>query len=251
MASNNGKIDFLKLNQQTSEYFYPGYNIFFMHGWFSSYLSAPSDSEEDEVIPCYLILDEDKINNEKVFAKFIDNLMLIFTQMADSIYEKNKLIKPMVNPAQPNNFNAENLSSEEKSNLLIWLYGYLCGYLTIGADITEYCKDNKLLDNTFFPALQSICSLLLLLESEIKAENIFSGEVLQDFKDLLIDIAEMWEADEVGRSLTDLVAEMVLSDSLNGLVKALNAIFYVVRTADEAKLNSQPATTLLNNLSVH
>lgn len=244
-------IDYIKLNKKANEYFYTGYDIFFMHGWMCSYLSAPSDSEEDEIIPCYLILNEENIKKEEEFTAFIDDLMLIFTELAENIYEKNKLIKPLINLSTPNNFNTDNLSDEEQKNLLIWLYGYLNGYLSIGSDITEYCNDEKLLDVTFFPALQEICGTLLKLEDKNSPSNIFSGTVLDNYNDVHKDIIEMWEEDENGRTIVEEFHDKSLQTLLNGLVNALNAIFYTVRIADEARLNSQSVSPLLKNLVVH
>lgn len=242
------KIDLNKLNQKTATYFYPGYNLFFIHGWFCSYLSAPSDSEEDIVIPSYLVLDEDKIANETEFAKFIDELMFIYSELSDNIYEKNKQIKPLVNLINPNDFNAHALSQDEKVNLLIWLYGYLCGYLVIGTDITEYCTDEKLLDEKFFPELLTVCSTFLLLDKEIS--GIFSGTVLDDYTDVIADILEMWEVDE-GETLSKQLESVELADVISDFVNALNSIFYIIRTADEARFNLAKENPILNKLIVH
>jgi len=72
-----------KLQQQIELYFYKGYNLFFIHGWFCAYLSSPSDSEEDLLIPTYLILDEEKITDETKFIKVVDDLMVLYNDLAD------------------------------------------------------------------------------------------------------------------------------------------------------------------------
>lgn len=248
MMSKITKIDLHKINQQSIEYFYPGYNLFFIHGWFCSYLSAPSDSEEDLVIPSYLVLNEDKIIDEKKFAKFVDDLMVIYSEISDNIYEKNKQIKPLVNLNNPNDFNVFSLSSVEKENLLTWLYGYLCGYLVIGSDITEYCEDEKLLDDKFFPALLTVCSIFLLLDKEHPA--LFMDEVLEDFLDVKADILDMWEVDE-GQTLQEQLADVVLADVMPDFVNALNSIFYIIRVADEARFASDQQSPLLKKLVIH
>ena len=241
-------IDLPKLNIETAKYFYKGYDIYFIHGWFCAYLSAPSDSEEDDVIPTYMILDEDKISDEKVFTKFIDSLMELFSEIADSIYEKNKPLKPLVNL---NNNNIETLNEEEKHNLFIWLYGYLSGFIVIGSDITEYCTDDKLLDEVFFPSLMIVCSSLLLLEKEVNPKDLFAKQSLEDYNDLCLDIADMWESDENGKTLPETLEGESYSLSLTELSQALAAIFYVVRTADEVKVSEKAVSPLLKSLSIH
>ena len=65
-------IDLEALNRELTTYFYRGYDLHFIHGWFCAYLSAPSDSEDDLLIPTYLIVDEDKIADEPKFAKLVE-----------------------------------------------------------------------------------------------------------------------------------------------------------------------------------
>ena len=74
------------LNQELKEYLYTGYDLHFVHGWFSAYLSAPSDSEEDLLIPTYLILDENKIKDEQEFASLVDRLVVVYSELADTIF---------------------------------------------------------------------------------------------------------------------------------------------------------------------
>ena len=242
-------FDLALLNKETNKYFYKGYDIFFIHGWFSAYLSAPSDSEEDDVIPTYLVLNEEKVIEEQVFNKFVDQLMLVFGDIAENIFEKNKALKPLVS-LDITNVN-DNLSAEEKHNLFIWLYGYLSGFVVIGSDITEYCRDDKLLDEVFFPALMTVCSALLLLAKELNPTQIFEESSLDDFNDLCLDLQDMWEADEEGKTLVDTLQGEKFSLTYTDLTDALTAIFFVVRTADEARVNQESINPLLKNLSVH
>ena len=220
------------LQKQTQTYFFKGYDIYFIHGWFCAYLSSPSDSEEDLVIPMYLVLDEEKIIDENVFTKFIDGLMDMYTDLADKIYEQNKLIKPLVNIEHPNNFLNNSPTELEQVNLLNWLYGYLSGYLSIGADITEYCTDDALLTEKFFPALFTVCVCFLILNKQITANKYYTGDVLIDFNELCEDVTSMWEADDTA-SISDQVETTTLMDGLNNLVQALSTIFFVVRKAEE------------------
>jgi hypothetical protein len=244
-------FDLAKLNSKACEYFYQGYDIFFIHGWFSAYLSAPSDSEEDDVIPTYMILNEDKIADEKLFTKFIDELMLMFSDIADSIYEKNKSLKPLINLGSPNNFTPDSLTDDEKRNLLVWLYGYLSGFIVIGSDITEYCKDDKTLDEVFFPALSIVCSAFLLLDKEVNPKKLFTGQALDDYYDLCLDIEDMWERDENDKTLAESLHGVEYIVPVAELSNALSAIFFVVRTADESRINAQAVNPLLKNLSIH
>ena len=226
------KIDFSRLEQETTKYFYSGYNLSFMHGWFCSYLSASVDSEDDLVIPSYLILNEDRLINEQEFSKFIDRLMLVYVDIADSIYEKNKQIKPLINFINPRDANLQ-LSTEDKTNLLIWLYGYLCGYLVIGTDVTEYCYNEQLLNDKFYPELLVVCQAFLLLDQELDVS--FTSPMLDDYLDVKADIINMWEFDDGSNILTQ-ITNIKLGDILGKLINALNNIFYTVRTLDEARL---------------
>ena len=228
-----------KLQQQIELYFYKGYNLYFIHGWFCAYLSSPSDSEEDLLIPTYLILDEEKITDETKFIKVVDDLMVLYNDLADKTYEQNKLIKPLVNIDEPNNFGVNPMTPQEKTNLLFWLYGYLSGHLVIGVDITEYCKDEALLDEKFFPAVFTLCVGLLLLnkDKDISKTNLFAADVLEDFKEICDDVMSMWEDD--GESLEDRLKEYSLSEVTPNIVDALNSIFYVVRKSEEHRLEKK------------
>jgi hypothetical protein len=240
--------DLVKLNKQTQQYFYKGYTVHFMHGWFCAYLAAPSDSEEDLVIPTYLILDEAKISNERAFAQFIDDLMLLYSEIADNIFEHNKLIKPLVNLTNRNSFPIDALTTDEKLNLQQWLYGYLCGHLVIGNDITEYCDDEKLLDEKFFPALFTVCSAFLLLDKEVEINSTLAATALDDYEEVKADLIEMWEVAE-GQTILDQLVQASLTNILADLVAALNTLFSVVRTVDEARFSgNMQHHNLLNKL---
>ncbi len=244
------KIDLIKLNQQTISYFYPGYDIYFIHGWFTSYLSSSSDSEEDLILPTYLLLNEDKTIDEKKFALFVDELMYIYSEIADNIYEKNRQIKPLGSLVSPNDFSVLELDEPQKKDLLIWLYGYLCGYLVIGNDISEYCTNQNLLDNKFYPALYTICVVFLLLGNEINTNKLFKEIVLEDYEDVRADIIDMWE-DEENRTILDEIKNISLSEALSDFINALNTVFYVVRVGDEEHFSESSPNSLLKKLVVH
>ncbi len=227
-----------KISIQINEYFYKGYDIYFIHGWIASYLSSPSDSEEDMVIPMYLVLDEDKITDENTFTQFVDNLLDLYKDLSDKTYEQNKLIKPLVNIMHPNNFLIAETTVTEKTNLLNWLYGYLCCYLTIGVDMVEHCHDVDLLEKRFFPALFTICACFILLEAEIgTASLLYTSDDLVDFQELKEDVESMWEDDENG-SFIDGLKKYTLAESMEHLIEALNSVFFVVRKTEETKFNA-------------
>ncbi len=246
------KYELTNLDKLAHKYFYRGYDIMFLHGWFCAYLSAPSDSEDDCVIPSYLILNEEKIDDEKRFSKFIDELMLLYSDLAENIYEKNKLIKPLISLNSANNFDLTSVDDKMKINLLVWLYGYMCGYLVIGVDITEYCSDDKLLEDKFYPALYTLCVIFLLLDQQIDVTTIFDEVAIEDYLDVKADILDLWESVDNGPTLLDAIQQIELDAAIGELVDALNAIFYVIRVADENRYNQDTKNnTLLNRLVMH
>lgn len=247
------KYELTNLNKLSKNYFHQGYDVFFMHGWFSAYLSAPSDSEDDLIIPSYLIVDEENINDEKAFAKFVDEYMALYADLAESIFEKNKLIKPLVSIEVPNLADLTKLDSKTQSSLLVWLYGYLCGYLVVGVDITEYCDDFRLLEEKFYPALYTICVSFLLLDQLIDASTIFNEVAIEDYLDVKADILDLWESTDDGATILDEIKNINLDEALSDLSTALNAIFYVIRVSDEKRYNQQDGVgnPLLKKLVVH
>ena len=244
----NTQANLAKLNQELVAYVWPGYDLHFLHGWFAAYLSAPSDSEDDLLIPSYLILDEDKIKDEQAFAKLVDKLVLVYTDLADSIYENNKLIRPLIDFAKPNSFDPLLFSLEHKRNLLTWLYGYLTGYLAIGGDVTEYATDEALLEDKFYPALFTLCIALFSLAREVKCEN-QAANVSVDFAELEQDLLAMWESED-GEDITAAIEDAIKELDLADIIGALNDLFYVLRVTDEKRFaEKEPATTLLHKLT--
>lgn len=241
------RIDLTELNQELDQYLYKGYDLFFIHGWFCSYISAPSDSEEDLVLPTYLILDEDKVTDEQKFAKLVDKLIALYSELSDNIFEKNKLLKPLINLNEPNKFDPQDLPTEAKQNLLIWLYGYLTCYLVTSADVNEYISDQNLLDNKFYPALFTLNILLVKLSQEVTLDFL-ANNVREDFNELLSDIKQMWESDDENVVVEDLFAKMSSDSDFNDIVSALNDVFYVIRISDENRFTKQN-NTILNKLN--
>ena len=163
------------LNKELLGYVWPGYDLYFVHGWFAAYLSSPSDSEEDLLIPGYLILDETKITDEQHFSRLVDQLVVLYSELADAIYERNKLIRPLIDFKKPNSFDQLSpdwlqLSKKSGRNLLNWLYGYLSAYLAISSDLEQYAVgDNldNLLKDKFYPALFTLCIALFSLTGKV------------------------------------------------------------------------------------
>lgn len=237
------------LNQELVEYLHSGYDLHFVHGWFSAYLSAPSDSEDDLVIPTYLILDEAKIKDETKFAKLVDKLIAVYSDLADAIFENNKLIRPLIDFAKPNTFDPLLFTEQHNRNLLVWLYGYLTGYLAIGGDITEYATNEKLLEERFYPALFTLCVALFKLTQTVKLD-FMAPEVAADFAELQVDLKTMWESEDDEAVVDDLINESIEELDMADIIGALNDVFYVIRVSDESKFaaNTQQ-NSLLNKLN--
>ena len=244
------KIDLHKLNEKTKQYCFNGYDLFFIHGWFVAYLSAPSDNDEDTVLPMGIILDEEQIRNEAVFSKYIDEVMAVFTTIADSIFEQNKLIKPLINLDKPNYF-SNTLTLDEKGNLLRWLYGYLFGSLALSEDVYTYSQDEELIDEVYFPALWEVACVFLKLDKEVVIHDKINDQVKNEYLELKTMMVDLWESEDGSNTtIDDEVISMSLDDALDKMLPALNTIFSVVRNMDEAKFGEQPVpNALLTNLT--
>lgn len=236
------------LNNEIKPYLFQGYDLHFIHGWFTAYLSAPSDSEEDLLIPTYLILDEDNIKDEQKFAKIIDKLINVYSELADNIFEKTKLLRPLIDFNKPNSFDPLLFSDEHKRNLLMWLYGYLTGYLVTATDITECTTNEQLLEDKFFPALFTLSVALISLKSQVDL-SFMSVDVKNDFDELLVDVKAMWESEDNELPTDELFASALAELDLADIIGALNDVFYAIRVIDESQFaNSTANNTLLNKL---
>lgn len=245
----NKNNDLTQINQEICTYLFKGYDLYFVHGWFNAYLSSPSDSEDDLVIPTYLILDEDKISDENKFAKTIDKLIAIYSELSDNIFEKNKPLRPMVDFLKPNTFDPLMLDEETKQNLLMWLYGYLTAYLVTSGDVVEYATNQKLLDEKFFPALFTLCVSLTSLSTQVSLD-FMADDVKADFYETLGDIKSMWESEDDESSVEELFKNSMSELDLADIVGALNDVFYVIRVSDERRfIESQQKNGLLNKLT--
>jgi hypothetical protein len=61
----------------------------------------------------------------------------------------------------------------------------------------------------------------------------------------------MWERDENDKTLAESLHGVEYIVPVAELSNALSAIFFVVRTADESRINAQAVNPLLKNLSIH
>lgn len=229
-------LNYTAINQELSQYLFADYDLHFIHGWFCSYLSSPSDSEEDLVLPSYLVFDETKINDEDKFNKTIDKAINVYSVIADSIYDNNKLIKPLINLAKPNSFEVNKLTDIEKRNLLMWLYGYLTCHVLINEEMPEDEEFEELLDSKFYPAFFALCAAFIKLHRELDALQFHDNEVKQDIVQLVEDLANLWEASEEDElSEKELLENEIANYNYNNLLENLNDIFYVIRVMDEKK----------------
>lgn len=248
MAAIKG-INLEEVDNEFKKYLYQGYDLFFIHGWFNAYLSAPSDSEEDLLIPTYLILDEDDIADENKFSKSVDKLVTLYSQIADNIFENNKPLKPLVSFAKPNSFDPLTFTDVENKNLLMWLYGYLTCYLVTSGEAAEYVTDQKLLDEKLYPALFTLSVALATLSKRISTD-FMSEEVKTDFFEIVDDVKSMWESEEnESLSVDELFTQVENELDLADIVGALNDIFYVIRVSDENRFAATPDETLLGKLN--
>ena len=242
-------INLSEINQELKTYLFAGYDLHFLHGWFSAYLSAPSESEEDLLIPSYLILDEDSVAEEQKFAKLVDKLVNIYSDLAENIFENNKLIRPLIDFDKPNTFDPLLFTVENKRNLLVWLYGYLTGYLVLGNDVTEYITDEDMLEGKFYPALFTLCVAFISLSQDVD-KSFMSAKVADDFAELLGDLKSMWESEEDESDIDSLFAESIAELDLADVIGALNDLFYVIRVSDETRYAAQShQNSLLGRLS--
>lgn len=245
------KVDLIELNQQFSAYCFAGYDLYFVHGWLCAYVSAASESDEDLFIPSYLIVDGAKLSNETeehAFSKLVDQLVSVYCDLAEAVFEKNKPLRPIVDFSQANS-GLTKLELGQKRNLLLWLYGYLTGYLSIGGDISEYCKDETLLEERFYPALYTLCVAFFKLGQELDL-SFMGDEAKTDFAELQQDLQEMWESDEEGVAIEDIFAKETAAVELSSITTALNDLFYVIRISDEIRYaGNNHAVELLNKLS--
>ncbi len=223
-------------NKYSANYLYPGYDIYFIHGWFYSYILSISENSDDLWFPDYLVLDEDKITDNKLFTKFIDNLLLIYTTLVNNAFEKNLPISVLVDV---NNINVTivNLSVIEQSNLLNWLYGYLSGWLVTWNDgLDQYFKDHKNLEDKFYQDMFYLTGAFILLDNQLKPQ--LSEMILSDYNDLKLDLFDIWDLKEpeIIQEFKKLNLNNDSFDILNGVSNSLNSLFQIMRIIDEKNL---------------
>lgn len=208
MSNNYLKLNLAGLNKSLAKYTWKGYDLYFLHGWFTAYLLSSGNSEEDLLIPGYLILDEAKLDDDKQFSGIVDDLVLVYNELAQSIYDKNKQIRPMINYDKPNVFDVNNITEFERHNLLKWLYGYLSAYVITGEDVPAHINDQNLLDGKFYPALFTLCIALFSLDGHVALSDYLSDKFKADYAELKLDLKSMWESDENEPHIEDLFSSM-------------------------------------------
>jgi hypothetical protein len=248
MIKKKPNLDLVTLNHEVSKYFFPGYDLYFIHGWFCAYLSALGESEDDLLIPTYLVLNEGSIDNEQHFDGFIGRLVELYSALADQLYEHNKPLCPLIDLSMPQKFATQTLDDNDKPSLLNWLTGYLNGYLVIGEDITELKDvDEELMEKRFYPGLFTVCMSLLKLVQEVGCASL-GGSARDNFNDVLEDARGMWSSEDGSAMVEQQIAAAIKKIDYNDLSAAVNDIFYVVRSCDEIRYNNPGSSKLLNNL---
>lgn len=248
--NKNRLIDLETSNQELIRYTYAGYDLYFLHGWFTAYLSAPNDSEEDLLIPDYLIIDESRIDNEASFSKTIDLLVDMYSGLAEALFDDNKPICPLIDFSAPTFFDTEAFTSVHFHNLLKWLYGYLAGFMAIGVEISESI-DEDLVNQRFYPALFTLCVAFFYLERKAVLGDVDENNFKPDYEELARDLQQMWESQEGEADIDSLITAAVTELDLKDIAIAVNDIFYVVRRSDELKLAKQSINPLLGKLTTN
>lgn len=241
------QLNLNKLQIKCEEYFYQGYKLYFIHGWFCAYLSSLNDEEEDLLVPSYLILNEDAIKDEKLFLNFIDELVILYKSLSLNTYEQNKLIKPLISVENELNLDGwlnsklTKVSNDQVYfNLLVWLYGYLSNVLSndtkISAEIEA--KYQELLTNRYYAKLYDLSCVFLLLDKYLelsgKYKNSLSQEFIDDYYELKADVIAWWEPDEEGGDIVKQIEKMSITTLISSIIPAINDIFYTIRVIDEA-----------------
>ncbi len=247
-------MSLIEVNKWLSKYTYAGLDIHFVSGWFASYLSSVNDdSTEELLVPDFLIFDENKITNEQDFSKLIDELVKIYSDAADRLYEQNKLLQPMVDLTKPNVIQIDDLSKEQLQALEAWLLGYMYFILTSEVDIAALSSNQTLLDEYYYyPALFTLSIILMDLQIKLQsdAKTNQSPTYVAYLTETIFDLREMWEADDDATNKDTMFDEALANVNYNDLIPALNSIFFVVRKIDEERYaNEQMSKSLLGKLS--
>ncbi|RTK95618.1 MAG: hypothetical protein EKK64_06345 [Neisseriaceae bacterium] len=245
-------LNLVELNNWLVRYTYAGLDLHFVSGWISSYLSSVNDEEqEDLLIPDFLIFDEKRISNEQDFSKLIDQLVNLYSDMADRLYEQNKLIQPLINLEQPNVVKMDNLNEKEKQALESWLLGYLYFVLTSEVDIAALSNDQTMLDEHYYPALFTLSVVLMDLQTKLQSDK--KNQTIPSYvgylTEAVFDLQEMWESEDAS-SKDDMFKDALSKVNYQDVVPALNSIFFVIRKIDELRYtNNQISKSLLGKLS--
>lgn len=247
-------LNLVDLNNWLVKYTYAGLDLHFVSGWFAAYLSSINDEDQEELllVPDFLIFDDNKITDEQDFSKLIDELVKLYSEVADRLFELNKPIQPLISLVKPNIFSTDNLTHDELQLLEAWLLGYLYFILTSEVDIAEICTNQAMLDEHYYPALFTLSVILIDLQIKLQSDK-KTQEVttyVGYLTEAVFDLQEMWEPETDAEDKASMFSDALKTVNYADIVPALNSIFFVVRKIDEERYaNRQISKSLLGKLS--
>ena len=205
----------INLAKKIKEICHSGYDIYFLHGWVTSALSAPNEIDEDDITPTYLMFQNpENMAQVENLETFMQELGDFCNTVIETTLSSNEPILPLVN-LKSNSVNFEKLTPDECRNLLSWIYGYLFSYLANWDNIGDYCKNEELVGELFFAPLLHLSATFILLDKEYDLSKGLDNDAKSDYADLKMDLRDMWTDDE-GQSLLsdDKIVELAKEKSL-------------------------------------
>ncbi len=191
------------LAKQIKENCPAGYDIYFLHGWLISVISAPNEVADEDLLPTFLMFQtaENFIENPNV-VQFMQELNSFATKVMEETLSSTETIQPLVNlNNKPVDFGK--LSPEEQRNLLSWVYGYLFSYLANWDNVADYCEDKEQMGEFFYAPLLHLSAIFLLLDKDYDILAEYNDDAKDDYADLKLDIYDLWEDNDGGNLLSD------------------------------------------------
>jgi len=212
------------LRNVLSKITYLGYDHNFLYGWLIGYLSYIQDEEEDELIPTGLILNEEKLHKyQNELEQTINVTLKEYEHLANIYYEKNQDIDV-----------SSLIDTNEKINLLKFLYGYLSKMLLNDLEFDNSELIN-LIDDEYYPQLFKLVASFVTLTKQIKLADC-SSYFMDDIYDLSNELQTMWEA-EGAEDMSEYFENYPIKVETINL--ALDCLFLTMRKIDEIRYVKQ------------
>ena len=193
----------IQLSAKMKEICNGGYDLYFLHGWVTSALTAPNEMDEDDMTPTYLLFQHpEKMFEVDNLEAFMQDLNDFCNQIVEDTLSSNDPIIPLVNLTQsPVDLNK--LNPDEERNLLSWVYGYLFSYLANWDNVADYCDDADTIGNLFFVPLLHLSAVFFTLDKKYDLSKGLNEDAASDYADLKLDLYDLWNDDENGNLLSD------------------------------------------------